>query len=76
MSFDVFERLREAEVPEMPTDIDEKVHKRVNTSLTANHLVDFLCGALPSVVMEFINPFGALVNTTFSNQRQRPPRGQ
>lgn len=73
MSFDVFERLRDTEVPEIPSDIDERIHQRVNTSLTANHIVDFFCGALPHAVSEFAKPLGELLIVSFGG-KQQPPR--
>lgn len=76
MSFDLFEQLRETEVPDAPSTIEEGIHRRVNNSLTVNHLVDFLCGALPSAIMEFGNPFGELLKTSFSNRKPPERRGQ
>lgn len=64
MTIDLLEQLREAEVPEIPADMDQRIHERVNTSLTINHLVDFLCRALPATFLEFAKPFGELLRQT------------
>lgn len=64
MTLDLLERLRDAEVPEVPADIDEGIHQRLNTSLAISHLVDFVANALPHAFVEFAKPFGHLVQFT------------
>lgn len=64
MTIDLLERLREAEVPEVPADIDLRIHQRLNTSLVLNHLVDFVCRALPYAFVEFAKPLSDLVRQT------------
>jgi hypothetical protein len=68
MAIDLLERLREADVPDVPVDIDERIHQRLNTSLTVTHLVDFVCQALPATFAEFAKPLGELVRQSVTPQ--------
>jgi hypothetical protein len=69
MAVDLLERLRDAEVPEIPADIDDRIHERLNTSLTVTHLVDFVCNALPHAFLEFSRPLGELARQTTGAHR-------
>ena len=44
---DFLERLAELEVREPPPEFDRQLHQRLNQTLTAQHVLDFIAGAVP-----------------------------
>ena len=44
---DFLERLAELEVRQPPPEFDRQLHQRLNQSLAAQHLLDFVAGAMP-----------------------------
>lgn len=53
MANDLFAELAEVPVPPLPADFDSVVHRRVNRSLIAMHVLDFVVHGLPWAMLQF-----------------------
>jgi len=51
---DFLDQLAEMEVGEPPPEFDRRFHERLNRSLTVQHVVDLLTGAVPWAVLLFL----------------------
>lgn len=68
MNHDLLEQLSGATVPPPPADFDRSVHQRLNRTLVAGHLIDFVCGALPCALAEFAGAMAAAALYTASGR--------
>ena len=54
-----FHQLAASDIPPVPDQLDEQVHRRLNTALLATHLFDFMWRALPYA---FVTMLGSVVH--------------
>lgn len=75
MSRDVFEKLAEWEVPPAPEQFERRVHERINESLIASHLAEFVLGALPRTAATLADGVGHLLWAMLGGQAVPRKRG-
>ena len=68
MSFDLFELLAEKDVPPVPADFDRQVHSRVNDSLIAVHVTEFVFQVVPYAILHFVQAVIGLVGFTLAGE--------
>ena len=56
---DIFEKLAELDVSVPPEEFDQKLAQRLNSWLLAQHLIDFVFGAVPSVMVDWTRTIAA-----------------
>lgn len=69
MQPDFLEQLAALDVPPPPPpQFDRQLHQRVNRRLTAQHVVDFVLGALPWAVVQMAGSVAALLAYTVTGR--------
>jgi hypothetical protein len=68
MSHDLLEQLSGTAVPPLPDDFDRAVHQRLNRTLVAGQLIEFVCVALPVALAEFVRATVAAALYTLSGR--------
>ncbi len=71
---DILEQLAEVEVAPPPPEFDRQLHQRLNQSLTAQHLIDFVVGALPWALVHFARAVLGAIALTVSGKPADAPR--
>jgi hypothetical protein len=66
MNFDLFELLAEKDVPPVPANFDREVHSRVNDSLLAMQVMEFLFQVVPYALLHFGQGVIGLVGFTLA----------
>jgi hypothetical protein len=68
MANDILQQLADWEVPQPPTDLANEVHQRLNSRLTAVHLIEFVGGTVPYAMWEFLRAISGLARYTLSGK--------
>ncbi len=79
MSFDLFDKLADHDVPPVPADLERGIHDRVNNSLLGVHVTEFLFQAVPYAALHFLLAVIGLLGLTLagrfpSDRSDRPKR--
>jgi len=75
MATDRFDQLAESDVPPAPPQLERTVHQRLNRALLAQHLWDFVLGAMPWLVAQIVPAMVAVVWVTLFGRYPKRPGG-
>jgi hypothetical protein len=56
------------DVPPVPDEFTEQIHRRLNRALLATHLVDLVVGGVPYLAMHFLRGVGHLIMATLTGR--------
>ena len=74
MATDLFDQLAEADVPPPPPQFDHQLHKRLNQTLIAMHVVELCMRCLPWCLMQFSQAIIGAIRYTVTGRYVSGPR--
>jgi len=72
----LLDQLADVDVPPLPENLDQHVHRRLNHWLLVVQIGDFLLGGLPFAFAAFVRAVGALVSLSLSGEFPTPNENQ